>query len=243
VHRQLGLRTGAGAVDVTLGCSGYVYSLGLAAGLIESRQVKNVLVLTADTLSKVTNPEDRATIPIFGDAAAATYITSDSSADGPGLRGFVYGTDGSGAANLIVPNGGLRDGTRFSPKSSVNVRGLADTGHDLFMDGAEIFNFTIATVPRAVQSVLDKSHLALTDIDLFVFHQANRFMIEHLRKKLGVPTEKFVTALENVGNTSSSSIPIALADAEREGRLRSGSKVLILGFGVGYSWAGAVLTW
>lgn len=241
VHRRLGLPTSAGAVDVTLGCSGYVYSLGLAKALIESGQVSNVLVITADTLSKVTNPSDKSTVPLFGDAAAVTLVRGENAS--AGMEGFVYGTNGAGAPNLIVPYGGLRDGTTLSPKASTESRELERTGYDLYMDGAEIFNFSISTVPSAFQAVLDKSGMDLNGIDLVVFHQANRFMIEHLRRKLRIPVDKFIIALEHVGNTSSSSIPIALADAEREGRLKFGDKVLILGFGVGYSWAGAIIHW
>lgn len=241
VHHRLGLAKSAGAVDVTLGCSGYVYSLGLAKSLIESGQAQNVLLITSETLSKLTNPGDKSTIPIFGDAAATTLITGRG--DGEGMVGFVYGTDGAGAENLLVPHGGLRSGVAFSPKSAPQARGLEEGRYDLYMDGPEIFNFTISTVPSAVESVLAKSGLRLDEIDAFVFHQANKFMLEHLRKKLGVPAEKFVLALENVGNTSSSSIPIALADAETNGQIMPGDKVLVLGFGVGYSWAGAVLHW
>jgi 3-oxoacyl-[acyl-carrier-protein] synthase III len=242
VQEGLGLPQSIGATDITLGCSGYVYALGLAKGLIESGQVANVLVVTADTYSKFINPADKSVRTIFGDGAAATLVAA-SEDDEEVIRGITYGTNGAGGKNLIVPNGGLRPGTSIAPKSSVDGRELASSGYDLFMDGPEIFNFTLEVVPQSVELILAKSGLALDDIDLFVFHQANAFMLEHLRKKLGVPTEKFFVALAESGNTVSSTIPIALATAVSEGRLTKGMRVMLLGFGVGLSWGGLVVTW
>lgn len=241
VQHNLGLSTDIGATDITLGCSGYVYAIGLAKGLIESEQVANVLVLTADTYSKFLNPADRSVRTIFGDGASATFLTADGS--GSSISSIVYGTDGAGAGSLIVPQGGLRDGTDHSPRSDVATRDLAASGYDLFMDGPEIFNFTIRVVPDAVMRILDKGKVKQDEVDLFVFHQANQFMLNHLRKRLGIPEEKFVVSLENSGNTISSTIPIALVEAERSGILVKGMKVLLLGFGVGLSWGGLLVDW
>lgn len=241
VQDALGLPTSAGATDITLGCSGYIYALGLAKGLIESGQVSNVLVITADTYSKFINPADKSVRTIFGDGAAATLVTADGDADS--LTAFTYGTDGAGAKSLIVPAGGLRDGVALQPKADPGVRALEESGHDLYMDGPEIFNFTLAVVPESVEAILAKAGLEQDDIDLFVFHQANAFMLEHLRKKLGVPAEKFFVALSESGNTVSSTIPIALAEAVDAGALKPGMKVMLLGFGVGLSWGGLVTTW
>lgn len=241
VQDRLGLSTQIGAADVTLGCSGYVYALGLAKGLIESGQVSNVLVVTADTYSKFINPRDKSVRTIFGDGASASFVVGT---DGPeALYAFTYGTDGSGGKNLIVPSGGLRPGADIAPKSSVDSRKLAPSGYDLFMDGPEIFNFTLAVVPQSVDAVLAKARLSLDDVDLFVFHQANRFMLEHLRKKLGIEPERFFISLENSGNTVSSTIPIALTEAVRQGVLTEGMKVMLLGFGVGLSWGGVLVNW
>lgn len=241
VQNSLGLPTTAGATDVALGCSGYIYSLGLAKGLIESGQVNSVLVVTADTYTKFINPADKSVRTIFGDGAAATLVTAY---DGPEtMRAFTYGTDGAGAASLIVPSGGLRAGGALSPKSQVADRGLEESQYDLYMDGSDIFNFTIGAVPPALDEILAKAGLALDEIDLFVFHQANTFMLDHLRKKIGIPEEKFFVELAESGNTVSSTIPIALAAAERKGALVPGMKVLLLGFGVGLSWGGAVVDW
>ena len=241
VHAEIGMRLDAGAVDVTLGCSGFIYALGLAKGLIESGQVRNVLVITAESFSKFVNPNDKATRPIFGDAATATLVLSDPNHDG--LTGIVLGTDGRGGPGLVVPNGGLRDAEEFSPNSSVEARGLQSNGYDMYMDGLEIFNFTIRVVPGCVDEVLRKAALTMSDVDLFVFHQANGYLIEHLRKKLEIPTEKFVVSMEDYGNTGSSTIPIALTDAVAAGRVHKGDKIMLVGFGVGLSWGGVLVTW
>lgn len=241
VQDALGVPTSAGATDITLGCSGYIYGLGLAKGLIESGQAANVLVITADTYTKFINPADKSVRTIFGDGAAATLITADG--DSESITAITYGTDGAGAKSLIVPNGGLRNGAGIQPKSDAVTRELESSGYDLYMDGPDIFNFTLRVVPGTVDQILEKAGAALEDIDLFVFHQANAFMLDHLRKKLSVPEDKFFVALAESGNTVSSTIPIALAQAERSGALRSGMRVMLLGFGVGLSWGGLVATW
>lgn len=241
VQEALGIPTDSGATDITLGCSGYIYALGLAKGLIESGQVGNVLVITTDTYTKFINPLDKSVRTIFGDGAAATLVVGEDGDER--LRALTYGTDGSGGPSLIVPHGGLRSGGDIAPRSDVATRGLESNGYDLFMDGPSIFNFTLDVVPRSTEKILAKAGLTMDDIDLFVFHQANAFMLDHLRKKLGVPEEKFVVALSDSGNTVSSTIPIALVEAERRGELRPGMTVLLLGFGVGLSWGGLVLEW
>jgi len=226
LQHRLGIPTSAGALDINLGCSGYVYGLGLAKGLIETGQARRVLFLTAETYTKLLSNDDRATRTIFGDAAAATLIDNGGS-DLSSIGTPVYGTDGNGAPNLIAAQGGLRE-----PGAPV-----------LQMVGPEIFNFTIRTVPALVAETLRRAGLAMDQIDLFVFHQANQFMMEHLRKKLGVPEEKFMVHLANCGNTVSSTIPIALYEAQQAGRLTHGATVMIVGFGVGYSWAASILRW
>ena len=242
VHGQLDMRTDVGAIDITLGCSGYVYALGLAKALIESGQVRNVLVLTAETHSKFANPDDKATRPIFGDGGTASLVSNDLTGE-RSLEGFTLRTDGAGGPNLVVPSGGLRPGETYSIGSSAGSRGLTSNGYDMFMDGVEIFNFTLRVVPQCVADVLERANIGMEDVDLFIFHQANGFLIEHLRKKLEIPPERFVVALENYGNTGSSTIPIALADSVKSGRVRRGDRVMLVGFGVGLSWGGALATW
>jgi 3-oxoacyl-[acyl-carrier-protein] synthase III len=238
---RLGLPHSCGALDVNLGCSGYVYGLGLAKALITSDQARAVLLITGDTHSKLINPRDKSVRMLLGDAATATLIRADlrDTLFGP----FVYGTDGSGADNLIVPAGGMRRRYVADAELVHDASGNARTDNDISLNGAEIFSFTLRVVPDTVASVLQRASLCASDIDLFIFHQANRFILEHLRKKLAVPPEKFVYAMEHVGNTASSSIPIALQAARQAGRLQAGSLVMLVGFGVGYSWAATVIKW
>lgn len=240
VQDRLGIPTTAGALDFNLGCSGYIYGLGLAEGLICSGQASRVLLLTAETYSKFLNPLDRSVRTIFGDAAAATLLIA-AHADAPLLGPFVYGTNGAGGENLIVPAGGMRrprsNDTAIEADDEQGNRRAPD---NLFMNGPEIFNFTLSAVPASVQRLLEKSGVSLDQIDLFVFHQANRYMLDHLRKRMAIPADKFVLAMQGCGNTVSSTIPIALKHASANGQIAPGSLIMLVGFGVGYSW-GATL--
>lgn len=243
MQHRLGISKAAGALDFNLGCSGYIYGLGLAKGLIETGQAKSVLLITAETYSKHIHPGDKSVRTIFGDAAAATLLQVKKS-DAPCIGPFVYGTDGSGCNNLIVPTGGMRNKkTELSAQVFMDDSGNLRSQDNLYMNGAEIFNFTLDTIPKSVNDILDKSGKCIGDIDLFVFHQANKFMLDHLRKKLKVPEEKFYMSFENYGNTVSSTIPIALKDAFSEGKLKPGDVVMLVGFGVGYSWGATIVRW
>jgi 3-oxoacyl-[acyl-carrier-protein] synthase III len=243
VQNRLNLSNRCGAIDINQGCSGFVYSLGVAKALIETNQAKNVLVITADTYSKFINKKDKSVRTIFGDAAAATLVQSVTS-NHESIYGFSYGTDGGGAKNLVVPSGGMRTPKSTAsgiekPDNSGNLR----SNDNLFMNGTEIFAFTMKIVPATMKEILSSNNLELDDIDLFVFHQANKFMLDHLRKKLNVPEEKFYVNFSDCGNTVSSTIPIALHRAISQNVLKSGMKLCIMGFGVGYSWAGAIIDW
>jgi 3-oxoacyl-[acyl-carrier-protein] synthase-3 len=246
VQDRLGLPTTCGALDFNLGCSGFVYGLGLAKGLIETAQAKKVLLVTAETYSKFINENDRSVRTIFGDGSAATLLQAvpinENSSDEP-IGPFVYGTDGRGAKNLIVPTGGMRQRICFGDEAHTDEFGNTRASSNLYMNGGEIFSFTLRTVPAAVNRLLEVMRLHLEDIDLIVFHQANRYMLDHLRKKLKISEEKFVVSLERVGNTVSSTIPIALSDAAESGRLKDGQRIMVVGFGVGYSWAATVIRW
>jgi 3-oxoacyl-[acyl-carrier-protein] synthase III len=241
VQTALGIPTSAGALDFNLGCSGFVYGLGLAKGLIESGQAKNVLLLTAETYSKFIHPEDKSVRTIFGDAAAATLISGDSERDAESLYAFTYGTDGKGANNLIVKAGGMRQPFNGQDTQTIDSFGNIHTDSNLYMNGSEIFVFTLASVPKLIEAVLIKSQLSLDQVDLIIFHQANAYMLEALRKKIKIPEEKFFVFLENCGNTVSSTIPIALSEAVKSGKAKKGDTILIAGFGVGYSWGGCVV--
>lgn len=238
---RLGVSQQAGAVDINLGCSGFVYGLSLAKGLIETGAARCVLLLTADTYSKYIHPMDKSVRTLFGDAAAATAIVASEDAD-EAIGPFVFGTDGSGAKNLIVEAGMYRmpkspDTAREVTDESSNVR----TKENLFMDGAAVMAFSLREVPKAADALLIKSGKAKEDIDFFVLHQANKFMLEALRKKLKVPQEKLPIMVENCGNTVSSTIPIALFKLHHQGRLKKGHQLMLIGFGVGYSWAACLL--
>ncbi|MCD6115434.1 ketoacyl-ACP synthase III [bacterium] len=236
---RLGLKVNTGAFDFNLGCSGFVYGLAVAKGLILSGSAKKILFITSDTMSKHVFEKDKGNRILFGDAAAGVII---SPSDSEGVGQFVFGTDGSGYKNLIVPNGGLRH--RFDPKApeeSVPGTDSIRTDNYLYMNGPEIFNFTIDVVPKTVYDVLKKNKLSIDQVDYFVFHQANKFIINYLRKKLKIPENKFFIDLEETGNTVSSSIPIGLKKLQNKGAIGKGSKVLVCGFGVGYSWAATII--
>lgn len=245
VQDCLGLRKNCGALDFNLGCSGFVYGLGLAKGLIETGQARTVLLIMAETYSKFIHPRDKTVRTLFGDAASATLIQRTETAGADEMIGpFVYGTDGSGARNLMVATGGMRQRAPLgSAGEEVDEDGNIRAPDYLFMNGPEIFSFTLRAVPQSVNALLDRSGKRLDEIDLFVFHQANQYMLEHLRKKLKIPPERFCIAMRNCGNTVSSTIPIALREALDEGRLLPGHLVMLVGFGVGYSWGAAFIRW
>jgi 3-oxoacyl-[acyl-carrier-protein] synthase III len=228
LQHKLKIPTRAGALDMNLGCSGYIYGLGLAKGLIETGQARQVLFITAETYSKFIDPADRSVRTIFGDGAAATLVRGSDGMAAEAIGPFVYGTDGSGAENLIVRQGGMR---------------AHESGPKLYMNGPEIFNFTLRTVPRCLQEFLERSEKRVEDIDLFVFHQANKYMLEHLRDKVKIPREKFFIGMESFGNTVSASIPIALRQAEMQGKIAAGANIALVGFGVGYSWGATLIRW
>jgi 3-oxoacyl-[acyl-carrier-protein] synthase-3 len=232
---KLGLSTHCGALDFNLGCSGFVYGLSLAKGLIAGNIAKNVLLITSETYSKYLHPQDKGNRTIFGDAAAVTLISTEGIAE---ILDFSLGTDGQGRENLIVKTGGLRKPNKTHQVLFDEVNNPVSDDF-LYMNGSEIFNFTLEAVPLLVNDVLKKNHMQRENIDLFVFHQANKYMLNFLRKKIKIEESKFYYCLENFGNTVSSTIPIALKEAQKSNLLKG--NVLLAGFGVGYSWGGTVL--
>lgn len=234
---RLGLSTSCGALDFNLGCSGYIYGLSLAKGLVCAGIARNVLLLTAETYNKYIHPRDKGNRTIFGDGASATIVSDNGIAQ---IMDFGLGTDGKGAGNLIVKNGGARH------PGAVNDLTFDENGNPvssdyLYMNGSEIFNFTLEAVPALVDETLGKNDMKMDEIDFFVFHQANKYMLNFLRKKIGIPEEKFYLYMEKTGNTVSSTVPIALYNAMEEGKLSPGMNILLAGFGVGYSWGGVVV--
>jgi 3-oxoacyl-[acyl-carrier-protein] synthase-3 len=237
IQERLGIPTKAGAFDFNLGCSGFVYGLGIAKGFIASGQAENILFITSETYSKFIHPNDKSNKTIFGDAAAATLISTNGFAE---ILNFEYGTDGKGAENLIVKNGGLRNYNKKS-EEVIDEYGNIHSDNHLYMNGSEIFLFTLSSVPKLIAETLRKNNLKIDEIDLFIFHQANKFMLDSLRKKIKIDLDKFYIYIENCGNTVSSTIPIALYQAQKQKKLKINHKILLAGFGVGYSWGGVVL--
>lgn len=235
IQQKLGLRTTTGALDFNLGCSGFVYGLSLAKGLIAGGIANNVLLLTSETYTKHIHPRDKGNRTIFGDAAAASLISTEGFAS---IGHFSLGTDGRGAENLIVRKGGLRRQEASNDAQTDEAGNLHSSDH-LYMNGAEIFNFTSEAVPVLVAQILEKNSLSQDAVDLFVFHQANKYMMNYLRKLIDIDADKFYYCLEKVGNTVSSTIPIAMYEAKKEGKLKG--TILLAGFGVGYSWGGTIL--
>ncbi|HVP52348.1 MAG TPA: ketoacyl-ACP synthase III [Terriglobales bacterium] len=243
VQERLGLRLDCGALDFNQGCSGFVYGLSLAKSLIETGHAANVLLITAETYSKFINRRDRSVRTIFGDGAAATLLSaveSERELIGP----FIFGTDGRGARELIVPAGGLRQPVGCEQTvETEDSRGNWRSERNLYMNGPEVYRFTVETVPPLLEQLLQKSGWAVEDVDHFIFHQANKFMLDRLRARTPIPEEKFWVDMEDCANTVSSTIPIALEKAHCRGRIRAGHRLALVGFGVGYSWAGAMIEW
>ncbi|MEO7540265.1 MAG: ketoacyl-ACP synthase III [Pyrinomonadaceae bacterium] len=241
VQDRLGLRTDCGTIDMNQGCSGFVYGLSLAKGLIESGSAEKVLLITADTYSKFINPRDKSVKTLFGDGAAATLIEGID-ADHELLGPFIFGSDGSGAGDLIVPAGGLRN--MANPDNAVeseDEQGNWRSASNLYMNGGAIFSFTLKTVPETMRALLERSGLAMDDIDYFIPHQANKFMLDRLRLKMKIPADKFFCDMELTGNTVSSTIPIAFESAMGRGLIKRGDRVALIGFGVGLSWAATLM--
>lgn len=235
IQNKLGLPTSCGAFDFNLGCSGYEYGLAISKGLISSGIARNILLLTAETYNKYIHPRDKGNKTIFGDGASATLVSTDGFAE---IGEFVLGTDGSGAEGLIVKTGASKCKEHLNDVK-YDENGNLHSSDNLYMDGKAIFDFTVKAVPPMINEVLSKNGLSKDGVDLFVFHQANKYMINFLRKFIGIEKEKFYVYLEKVGNTVSSTIPIALYEAQKEGRLHG--NVLLAGFGVGFSWGGCII--
>lgn len=232
---RLGLSKNCGALDFNLGCSGYEYGLAIAKGLIVAGISKNILLLTSETYTKYLHPQDKGNRTIFGDGASATLVSTEGFAE---IGEVVLGTDGSGAENLIVRSLGARYKEPLHDLRINEEEGLVSGDH-LYMHGGNVFNFTADVVPPMVEELLKKSGLTQEEIDLWVFHQANKYMINYLRKLLDIDKERFYIYMEHVGNTVSSTIPIALVEARKENKLHG--NVLLAGFGVGLSWGGVML--
>lgn len=238
---KLGLNESVATYDLTFGCSGYVYSLSLTKSIIQSLGFKKVLLLTSSALTKYIHPKDHASRIIFGDGASATLLVAEENSE-KGIGSFVFGTDGSGFEKIIIRHGA--DFQKVSPQSleeKTDEFGNVYSDANYFMDGQAVLTFTMKKVPLLIEDTLRKNKLTKNDIDLFVLHQANDFMNEQVRKLAAIEKEKFYSHIENYGNTVQATIPIALKAAIAEGKIKSGSKVFVAGFGVGLSWCATVI--
>jgi 3-oxoacyl-[acyl-carrier-protein] synthase-3 len=239
LHARLGLPASCYAFDINLGCSGFVYGLWIAASLMQNVKGKTLL-LVGDTISRAVSPQDQSVAPLFGDAGSATALEPSSDA---APMFFELGADGSGANRLMIPAGGFRhprdaSSSMRTQREGQNIR----SDNDLFMDGAEVFTFTLQRVPGLIKAILGSAGCGLDGIDHVVFHQANRFMLDYLAKRIKIPPEKFGLAMREFGNTSSASIPMAITTTALRSRLQnSTARLLLAGFGVGFSWAATVL--
>lgn len=243
LQHRLGLSEACGAFDFNLGCSGFIYGLSLSRGLIETGQASKILLLTGSTYSKFINRKDRVSRPLFGDGAAATLVEAvdEASGHGPFLGPFVFGTDGGGGDLLMVPAGAMRmPPTAETAIEHTDSKGGTRSKNQLYMHGPGVFSFSVDRVPPLVRELLARAELTRDDIDLFVFHQANKFMLERLRKQCEIVPERFMIDMLDRGNTVSSTIPIALLDAQKSGLLKPRSRVMLVGFGVGLSWAATI---
>jgi 3-oxoacyl-[acyl-carrier-protein] synthase-3 len=226
---RLQLSTATMAFDINMACSGYLYGLSVARGLIKSEQARTVLLINADTYSKFIDKANRTCRPLFGDAAAVTLIEA---VEGDDLIGpFDFGTDGRGYDKLILKGSGVKDGFPRPPQLNLE------------MDGAAVLMFTMSMVPRTIEALYKKTGLTPADIDLFVFHQASKKVLDNLSRILGIPDERMVRSFAEYGNTVSATIPIALKDALSQGRIRAGQRLLLAGFGVGLSWGACCVRW
>ncbi len=240
---KLGIPQTAGALDFNLGCSGYVYGLALCKGLIEAGMSKNVLLLTSETYSKYINKLDRTNRPLFGDGATATLIRAvETDSPEPLIGPFVFGTDGKGADMLIVPAGAHRlPSNSETAVERPDARGSIRSQDQLYMHGSGIFVFAIDSVPPMVEQLLQISGKTREEIDCFVLHQANRYMLERLRELCQLDPARYFNDVLTRGNTVSSSIPIAMLDAREQGMLKPGDLAMLVGFGVGLSWAATLV--
>ncbi len=242
LQEKLKIPNSAAAFDINLGCSQYVYSLSVAHSMIAAGLKKRALVMTGDTVTRILNPQDRAVVPLFGDAGTATLI--EPCASGEGFLKFKLGSDGKGAPYLIWPTSGMRQArTEESAKAVTDKHGNTRRADDMYMDGAAVFVFTLKTVPKLVEDLLADAGLTIEQVDLFVFHQASEMIVESSAKKLKIPREKLHYKLHDVGNSGGSTVGIALTDAWLKGRIKPGMTVVLSAFGVGLSWAGAVVRW
>ncbi len=229
------------AFDYNLACSGYVYGLAIARGLIETRVVDNVLLINADTYSKFIGENDRSTKVLFGDAAAVSFIQRTENSDS-NIIDVILESSGKDFDSFYIPAGGVRNPiSEITKEETADMSGNVRSMENIHMNGFGVWKFISQTVPKQILHLLKRNNLALEQIDLFVFHQASKLTLDSLVKALKLSDEKVFINIAQIGNTVSASIPIALKDAVEAGRIKRGDTILISGFGVGLSWGSAIV--
>jgi len=239
---RLNIPHSAGSMDISQGCTGYIYGLATAKGLVESGSARNVLLITSEAITKSIHDQDVSNMAIFGDGAAACLVSGTEAIAGVDIGRFSFGTDGSGYEDIIIRYGGARFPlTRYTSENYKDKTGNVRNDTSFYMNGPAIFTFSTKVAPKLLEEVIEKNSMLFEDIDFFIFHQANRIILETILKKNKIPPERSIIFLEEVGNTVSSTIPIALYEALKQGRVKTGDKVFLGAFGVGLSWGGTVL--
>jgi 3-oxoacyl-[acyl-carrier-protein] synthase-3 len=241
LHARLGLADDVFALDYSLGCSGFVYGLALADSLVRSEMASGILIVTAETQSKLMNPGDRSVRTLFGDGAAVTYV---SGGEGPGGRVVACElcTHGAGFEHAYIPAGGARNpATEETKREATDHSGNVRSAEDMYMDGTRLWSFVSSTVPGHIEALLAKRSLGVEDIDLYVFHQASKLILGSLTKALGIPSEKVFMHMGEIGNLASASVPFALGAALDQGAIQPGDRVLLSAFGAGISYGSAIV--
>lgn len=239
IHKQFAFKSNVWAFDYNLACSGYIYGLAICRGMIETGLAKNILLITADTYSKYINPRDRSTTVLFGDGAAVSVISQSQQMN---MVDVELASSGSEFESFYIPAGGCRIPKSEKTKETiVDYSGNQSTLEDIQMNGFAVWKFISVTVPKQIKDLLKKNKLNIEDIDFFGFHQASKLTLDSLFRALKIDKSKEYVNLENIGNTVSSSIPIALKQAEEQGKLKRGDLMLLSGFGVGLSWGTAII--
>jgi len=239
---RLGVKKNAICFDVNMGCGGFVFSLNLVYSMLASQQLNRVLLLNAHVITNNMSHKDKATSLLFGDGATATLVTRNEAIDVKKHTYFTSMTDGSGYEFIIRPGGGYRNPSSVDTLTSqLRDDGSYRTDEDLSMDGPAIFDFTITKVPLDIQEILKFSDTSINDVDYFVFHQANLFIIKHIAKKLKIPIERVPISLKQFGNLSSASLPLTIVSELKDKLRDQRSKLLLCGFGVGLAWGSVIL--
>ena len=234
----LGLPNSVASFDLSLGCSGYVYGVVATLGFLSTSGLKNAVLVTCDPYSRIIDPADRDTNSVFGDAATATWISTDS--EGGNILALEFGTDGAGWEAIVVKGGGAAEPFLATAGGLPAREGAMTDGARLHMQGRAVFNFVNTRVPQSIRTCLDKAGLTIDDIDYFALHQGSIYMLDAMANRVGIPGEKLLKNMATYGNTVSSTIPLLLEELASTGRLK-GKKVLLSGFGVGLSWATSIV--